>query len=783
MKEYLGKIISHYKIVELIGRGGMGVVYKAEDTKLKRTVALKFLPPSFSLDEDAKKRFIHEAQAASSLQHNNICTVHDIDETEDGQMFICMDCYAGETLSKKIARGPLKLDDSIDITIQINQGLLKAHEQKIIHRDIKPANIFITNDGIVKILDFGLAKLSRQTVMTKMGSTVGTIAYMSPEQTKGEMVDHRTDIWSLGVVFYEMITGQLPFKGDYDQAVTYSIINEVAEPPTALRTGVPMELERIVNKTLAKNPDERYQRVDEMLVDLKGLGKEFESGTTKQTVITTPLKPNRKKYVIGVIAGLFLVLLVAFYFIFLNKPLTIERKSVAVLPFQNISEDKANEYFSDGITEDVITHLSKIGDLKVISRTSTMLYKDSKKSLQEIGRELGVETILEGSVRRAGNRVRIVSQLIDAKTDEHIWAETYDREMKDIFAIQSDVAKQIAAALKVKFSFSEKERIEKIQTENTEAYQLYLKGRFHWNKRTLADIEKAIDYFNQAIEKDPNYALAYAGLASAYVVLPDYYGLPPKDVYPKTEASVRKALELDATLSEPYAVMGLMKAHQWDWESAESEYKRSIELNPNYPTVHQWYSILLSSLRRLDEALAEIKRAQELDPLSLVINYNVGWAMYFMRQYDKAIDQFRETLDLDPNYISARVSLGGLYAAQGKFEEAISELQKARSLVDRGDPTSLAELGSTYALAGRKDEAQKILDELLEYSKQGYPVSLAIATVYGGLGDKEKVFEWLESAYQSRESKFPLINVHPVCDSIRSDPRFIALLKKIGLEE
>jgi len=745
----IGKTISHYRILEKLGEGGMGVVYKAEDTKLKRTVALKFLPSELTRDAEAKERFIQEAQAASALDHNNICTIHEIGETQEEQIFIAMSCYEGETLKKKIERGEIPLNQAISVAVQVAEGLSQTYGRGIVHRDIKPANIMITDDGVVKILDFGVAKLAGQARLTKATSTLGTVAYMSPEQVGGREVDSRTDIWSLGVVLYEMVTGQLPFRGEYEPAMIYSILNDKPKPMSSLREGVPRELERVVKRALAKGQDDRYQSASEMLNDLKALGERQKGG-----VWPPRIRPSKQR-----------------------------KKSIAVLPFRSLSESKEDEYFSDGTTEDIITQLSKISELRVISRTSIMRYKNTDKSIPEIGRELSVATILEGSVRRAGERVRIVAQLLDVHTDEHMWAETYDRDMKDVFAIQSDVAEKIASALRAKLSPVEKERIERKVTDSTEAYHNYLKGRFYWNKRRGDDLRTAIEYFNRAIEIDPTYALAYAGLASTYIVLPQYSGQSMKEAGPRAEAAAAKALELDPTLAEAHAVLGQIKMNcRFDWEGAESEFKRAIELNPSYPTAHHWYSSYLTYIGRLDESASEAELALELDPLSLVINTLVGYKEAHRKQYDKAICKLKKTLELDPNFAPARLSLGEVYVWQGRFDEGIAEIEKVRTVVG-SDPYGLGSLGYAYGQADRRSEATDVLNELLGFSSRGYSLPFAIALVYWGLGDKDRTLEWLEKAYQERSDGILSLKTDSTWHGFSSDPRFVALMKKIGLEK
>lgn len=483
-----------------------------------------------------------------------------------------------------------------------------------------------------------------------------------------------------------------------------------------------------------------------------------------------------------IVAACMVVLVVASIYLFYPKSdsTSANRRSIAVLPFKNMSDSKEDEYFADGLTEDIITQLSKISGIeKVIARTSVMQYKGINKSIRDVGKELDVATVLEGSVRRAGNQIRIVAQLIDVQNEGHLWADTYDKEMTQIFVIQSDVAQRIAAALKAKLSPGEKERIERKQTENTEAYQLYLKGRFHWNKRTLANHRTAIEYFTQAIREDPHYALAYAGLASTYVLLPEYT-VPAKEALPKAEAAAQKALELDPTLAEPHAVMGSIKIYEWDWASAETEFKKAIELDPNSPTAHQWYGVYFSVLGRNDDAMAETKRAQELDPLSLIINLRVGKVFLDMRQFDRAIDQFKKTRDLDPNFPWAYLYLGNSYERQGEFDRAITAYNRAITLAG-GDLEVLADLGHAYAKTGRKSDALEVLAKLLRYSKQGNSVSCEIALVYNGLGDKKNTFQWLERALQERNNGCASLKVDPAWNNLRSDPRFIALLKKMGL--
>jgi TolB-like protein len=598
---------------------------------------------------------------------------------------------------------------------------------------------------------------------------------MSPEQARGEEVDQRSDIFSFGALMYEMITGRRPFKGEHEAAIMYSLMNETPEPLARYKTNVPDELQRVVDKALSKDRSERYQHIDEMTADLRR-AQHGISGSVTST--------KKKSKVPWIVTAIVLVATIVGIYLFYPKsaPTTTISKSIAVLPFKNMSDSKEDEYFSDGLTEDIITQLSKISGIeKVIARTSVMRYKETEKSIRDIGKELDVATVLEGSVRRAGNQIRIVAQLIDVQNEGHLWADTYDKEMTQVFAIQSDVAQQIATALEAKMSPAVKNSIEKKQTENTEAYQLYLKGRFYWNKRTVPDLQKSIEYFNQAIVKDQNYTLAYAGLANSYVILPAF-GLSTEEYYQKAKEAATKALEFDSTLAEVHTVLALIKESHYDWTNAERIYKRAIELNPGYPTAHQWYGGLLNTLGRFDEAFTEASRAVELDPLSLIINYSLSRTLLYMRQYKQAIDQCNKGVELDPNFPWSYSVRGAAAEAQGKFDEAINDYQKAR-LLSHSDPSATGDIGGVYARTGRKDDALKVLRELTEYSKQGYLVSYYMAYVYYRLGDKERTFELLERSIHDYDASVMDMSSNPSWDDLRSDPRFVALLKKVGLRK
>jgi serine/threonine protein kinase/tetratricopeptide (TPR) repeat protein len=744
----IGQTISHYTILEKLGEGGMGVVYKAEDTKLKRNVALKLLPTSIS-NVAARRRFIHEAQAASSLDHPNICSIHEIDETPDGRMFIVMPCYEGETLQAKIERGLLEVEEMVSIAIQVASGLSKAHEKGIIHRDIKPGNIFVTTDQHVKIIDFGLAKLVGRPRLTKTGTTVGTTAYMSPEQAKGEIVDHRTDIWSLGVVSYEMATGRLPFRGDHEYALMYSILNEEPTPIADLRADVPIELERIINLTLAKIPKERYESARALLIDLKSFEKKIESEVSD------------------------------------GRGSRIQRKpSVAVLPFVNLSTDKEQEYFCDGMSEEIINALTHVTGLHVVARTSVFAFKGRQTDIREIGRKLNVETILEGSVRKAGRRVRITAQLVNIADGYHLWSEKYDRDMEDIFAIQDEIGLAVADKLKVELFGVEKTAILKRHTLDLEAYNLYLKGIYFLRKYTVDGFSKAIDCFERALERDPGYALAYYGLTEVFYVTTYFGNKAPNEAYPRAKSYVKKALELDDTLGEAHAALGLVYAYyDWDWKRAESEMNQGLGLNPNSAMVHMSHSWLLSLTERHNEAIIAARRAQELDPLSNIVNAHVGLACVWGRRYDDAIEELLATLTMEPSFYLAHYYLGLAYRAKSMIKEAIGEFERAVEL-GSGAPWPAMILAAAYFDSGKKTQGKGLFEELKRRAEHEYVPPMGFFYIQLARGEAEKALDWLKRACAQHDSFLPWCNVIPIqCYRIPDEPRFRELLIKAGLEK
>ena len=763
----------------------MGVVYKAQDTKLDRFVALKFLPPHVSVNEETKARFMQEAKAAAALNHAHICTIHGIEEVGT-QMFIVMECIEGGTLREKLPF--LKVNDALSIAIQIGEALQEAHSKGIVHRDIKADNVMLTSKGQAKVMDFGLAKLKGSLKLTKTSSTVGTLAYMSPEQIQGGEVDVRSDIFSFGVLFFEMLAGKTPFRGEHEAAMVYSIVNEQPESVHKYRKDISVEIDRIIHRALEKDPEDRYQSVADVVSELR-LEQKNTARVTRPSapnaladvlVEAQPVVRSKKRIVLFSALGVGVLAVALVGYLLTGRHQAID--SLAVLPFENVGADPTTEYLSDGITESLINTLSQLSNLTVMSKSSVFHYKGKETDPQKAGKELGVKAVLVGRVVQRGDNLQISTELVDVSNNSHIWGEQYSKKLSDILTVQQEISKEISRQLSIKLVGEDEQRLAKRSTENTEAYQLYLRGRFHWNKRKADDLQKAVDYFNQAIAKDPGYALAYAGLASVYAIFPEYSGLLAKDFIQKTEMAVRKALELDATLGEPHAALGLVRhTYQWDWEGAEKEYRRAIELDPTSPTTHHWYSICLRQQGKFEEALSEIRRAHELDPLSLIISTNVGEALFHVQRDDLAKEQFDKTLELDPTFPLVHMDLGTWYVRQGKYDEAISEIQKVGKILGTNSPYGMGNLGYIYAKAGRKEEAISTLNQLLDVSKQGYAMSVQVASVYAGLGDKDKAFEWLGKGYHEQNRYLADLKTTFVWEDLRSDPRYMALLKKIGL--
>ncbi len=780
----IGKTISHYRILEKLGEGGMGIVYKAEDTKLKREVAIKFLPRHIAASAEERERFKIEAQAAAALNHPNIATIYAIEEIDD-EMFMVMEFIDGQELRKLlIANSQLTIENCLAYAAQIAEGLKAAHAKGITHRDIKSSNIMVTESGQVKIMDFGLAKIGGGMHLTKAGTTLGTVAYMSPEQTWGEPVDQRTDIWSFGVVLYEMLTGRLPFRGEYEQAIIYSILNDEPKPIADLRPSVPIELEQLVGKALSKNPDARYQHVDEIQVGLKNLQRGFKTSKIKAPPPkATTLRIKRRWLFAGV--ALFVVLLVAAISLNLlqrTKP-KARPASIAVLPFVNMSTDAEKEYFSDGMTEELINALAKVKGLNVVARTSVFQFKGKAYDIRKIGEQLNVSAVLEGSVRKAGDKMRITAQLINVADGYHLWSESFEEStVQNIFAIQDGIARAIVDNLQIALAGNPEGKLVKPPTENLEAYDLYLKGRFFWNKRTSEGLQQGRQYFEQAVAKDPAYALAYAGLADSYLLLGQFAFLSPQEAFPKASAAASKALEMNNELAEAHSSLAYVKMlYEWDWQAAEREFRRAIELNPSYATAYQWYAEYLAAMDRFNEALVAIERARELDPLSLIINSVEGYIFLLNSLSELAIERYRQVIAMDPNF-PTYAYLARAYLQKGEYEEAIAEIQKEINLFGR-KPVTLALQAYAYNLTGKVNEALKLRDELEEQARHTYVDPYHMAVLYSGLRDNEHAIRWLQKASEEHSGFSLFVKVDPFLDGLHSDARFTALLKKVHLEK
>ena len=801
-----GTRLGHYEIRSTLGAGGQGEVYKAVDTTLDRPVVIKVLSSEHTVKKAALMRFEREAKLASALDHPNICTIHGLHEA-DGIRFIAMQYIEGRTVRELVAGHPLELNVALAIAIQVADALAAAHSRGIIHRDIKPGNVMVTDSGMVKVLDFGLAKLleqgsdedSNEPHLTQLGVPYGTATSAAPEQARGERTDHRADIFSTGVLLYEMLTGTWPFKGKNVVEVRYAVLHETPQPISEARneqSPVITRLQGILDHALTKEPDDRYQQVEDLRNDLRAVLREIDADATHAVSFTDGINiPPRsrarvgiftrllrnKKIAFTVLGALFLAIVFGIYF-YLKRESNSVIDTLAVLPFTNVNADPNTEYLSEGITESLINSLSQLPTIKVRSRNSVFHYKGKETDTQKIGRELNVRAVLVGRVEKRGDDISVSVELIDTKDNSQIWGERYTRKLSDLLSLQQELSHSIADNLRLRLSGAEQKQLVKNYDTNSESYQLYLQGRYYWNKRTAEGLQKGIEYFTHAIEKDKNYAPAYSGLADCYWLLNVYNISPATESNMKAREAAAKAIALDETFAESHASLAAVSyRYDWNWAEAEQHFKRAIQLKPDYATAHQWYSAMLAAMGRFDESNAEALRAHELEPFSLTINSDLGRHLYYARKFDHAIAAHRKTLEMDRNFPRGHVELGYVLAQTGRHAEALSEFQQALSL-DKDSINALVGLGYTYALSGKKEQALQVIEQLKKLAERHYISPYHFAVIYISLGEREQALTYLEKAADERFNLMIFLKVEPLFDSLRSEPRFVALTQRLGLK-
>jgi TolB-like protein/Flp pilus assembly protein TadD len=793
-----GTRLGPYEIVSPLGAGGMGEVYRARDTRLGREVAIKVLPADLASDRGRLDRFEKEAKLVASLSHPNILALHDFGQA-DGVLYAVTELLEGDSLRQRLSSETLPVRKAIEIGAAVAEGLAAAHGKGIVHRDLKPDNIFLTFDGQVKILDFGLARTAEvlspegetaaptTPAPTEPGTVMGTVGYMAPEQVRGFSADARSDIFAFGCVLYEMVSGRRAFAAATAAETMAAILRDT--PARVPQARIVPGLDRILARCLEKSSDERFQSARDLAFALREMsGTSAAFWSSPGAASEAPPHGFRRRPWVAV--GLALAAVGAGLLLFLpaarphrDSSGAGKIESLAVLPLANLSADPQQEYFADGMTDELITDLSQIGALRVSSRTSAIRYKGTRKSLPEIARELDVDAVVEGSVLRVGDRVRITAQLIQAATDKHLWASSYDRDLRDVLALQGDVARAIAGEIGVRLTPEERSRLTRTKKVDPDAYEAYLKGQFHMARSTATDTQRSLEYFQQAAAKQPDYALAHAATARAYERLAGsaYSVLSPKEAFPKAKAAATRAVTLDPTLAEPHSLLGWASfVFDRDWTTAENQFRRALRLSPNDPAAHQNYALFLARMGRFDEAIREVKRRQELDPLSLDANVDVGSVLHLARRDDEAIPWFRRVLEMDPTFPRAHWGLGLALVQLKKYDEAIAELRTAVAL-SSGGGVMLGSLGYACAVANRRAEALEIVRRLEESSKWQYVPPAAVSIVLSGLGERTQAIAWLEKAEEERDPWVTGLNVEPMFDPLRSDPRFVELLHRVGL--